>query len=63
MEERFKAWQLATQMVGPIIEEYGVEPYRVNGGPFNTGTTMTKVDQTIDSLIRVADWLLEGNNG
>ena len=53
-----EAWLCAVDMVEPIIEEHALEQYSVDS---LAGTTMThtELDQHIDQIIRVADWLLE----
>lgn len=57
-EERLEAWNRASDLVRPIIDEHGLEIYRMGAQMFNSGSTMTKVDQHIDHTMRVADWLL-----
>lgn len=53
------AWDHAVEMIVPILEDHKLQEYKVNAGPFNTGSTMTKVDQNVDHIIHVAEWLLE----
>lgn len=54
-------WSIATELVIPIIEDHGLEPFR--SGPQNILVPgphlVTKVDQNLDAIIRVADWLLD----
>lgn len=59
MEKKMQAWLFATGMVQPIVEQHGLEKYPTGGNIFSPGTTITPVDQHIDSALRVADWLLE----
>lgn len=58
---REAVWNVATELVIPIIEDHGLEEYRA--GPQNILVPgphlVTKVDQNIDHIIRVADWLLD----
>lgn len=59
---RRMGWERAVEMVEPIIDKYGVEDYYIGPvGIFSSAirTTSTKVDQNIDHILRVADWLLE----
>jgi hypothetical protein len=60
-EERFEAWQMAYAMVTPIVEQHGLQTYR-NGSPFGPGVTYTPVEQHVEQVTRVADWLLEGRS-
>lgn len=63
MEEKLRAWQMAMELVEPIIEKHGLETYKT-GAPniFAPPTaTFTAVDQHIDNTIRVADWLMGVN--
>lgn len=60
---RRTAWDHAVEMVVPIIEDHGLEEYKVNypgSTIFHTSnSSMTKVDQNVDHIIHVAEWLLE----
>lgn len=57
---RQEAWNIATELIDPIIAEHGLETFRT-GPPFGHTTTFTKVDQHIDHVIRIADWLIGDN--
>lgn len=59
MEQRLVAWSAAAEAVKPIVEQHGLEPYGAGGNIFAPTTRFTKVDQHIDHIMRVADWLLE----
>ena len=59
MEERLKALGAAKHVVDPLVEQHGLEPYQMGAPAFTRGSTVTKVDQHIDNLLRVADWLLD----
>lgn len=53
-------FESANELVKPIIEQHGLEEYKQGSVAFfSTPSTMTKVDQHIDQIIRVADWLLD----
>lgn len=59
--ERQFVWERASTLVEPIIAKHDLDPYRT-GAPFSIAKTITKVEQHIDQIIRVANWLLgEGN--
>lgn len=59
MLERRAAWEIATELVIPIIEDHGLEEYKTGPAFLTHGTTMTKVDQNVENIIRVANWLLD----
>jgi len=52
------AWEASQEMVKPIIEAHGLEQYSSGDQLFVKGAIVTKVDQNIDHILRVADWLL-----
>ncbi len=54
--DRTEAWVTASKLVQPIVNEYELEDYPV--GPMFTASTNTKVDQHINHIMNVADWLL-----
>lgn len=61
---RAAVWNMAKEMVDPIIEADGVEEYRMSTNPSASifhanNTTMTKVDQHLGHIEQVANWLLE----
>lgn len=58
LSTRKYAWQAAAEMVEPIVDRFGLQPYRNTSGFVHQSTT-TAVDQNIDQIIRVADWLLD----
>lgn len=51
-------FDMASQMIDPIIEKHGLEEYRSAAPVFHSGSMFTKVEQHIDETIKVADWLL-----
>lgn len=55
---RITTWNTARDMVQPIVAIHGLEEYR-SGAPFGQQSTFTKVDQHLDHIMHVADWLLE----
>lgn len=57
LEERVEAWETASNLVQPIVVEHGIEQIR-NGAPFGQGYTSTKVEQHIEQILRVSNWLL-----
>jgi len=64
MSLRREAWLAATELVVPVLEEHGLEDVTLAGANlFVKGSTMTKVDQNINHLTGVADWLLEPVQG
>jgi hypothetical protein len=58
MAKKLDAWYAATKAVEPIIEKHGLVQHRV-GNIVATTATFSPVDQHIDHIVRVADWLLE----
>lgn len=63
MSLRREAWLAATELVVPVLEEHGLEPYETHAVLFVKGSTMTKVDQNVSHIQGVADWLLEPIQG
>lgn len=57
ISKRSHIWKHATELVAPIIEQHGLETYK-SGSMFGPYSTFTPVDQHIEQIIRVADWLL-----
>lgn len=57
MEEKLQAWQMASELVEPIIEKHGLEKYS-SGVIFQSTSTFTAVDQHVDHILRVANWLM-----
>jgi hypothetical protein len=51
-------WQAATELVVPIIEDHGLLEIKTVHSMVNSVTT-TAVEQNIDHIMRVADWLME----
>lgn len=58
---RVHAWNAAKEMVDPIVEQYGLETYQA-GAIFAPSFKSTPVDQHIDHIIHVAEWLMETND-
>jgi len=58
LRERVAAWTQACLAVDKLVAEHGVKSYDL-GGPLNRITRVTELDQHIDNIIRVADWLLD----
>ena len=59
VQRRIDIFEKACELVAPIIERHGVENYKIGNQVMVHGTTMTKSEQHIDHILRVADWLLE----
>lgn len=59
--KRVVIWEKAVSMVNPIIEKHGFKTYRL-GDPFGNGSTFTEVDQHVEAILRVADWLINEEN-
>lgn len=57
MANRVEMWEKANEMIGPLVDEHGFEKVTI-GGFLNTVDVITPVDLHINSIIRVADWLL-----
>lgn len=57
LEERLQAFQLASELIKPIIEEHPLEMVQT-GAIFGPFSKFTPVDQHIDHTMRVANWLL-----
>ena len=58
VSQRNVVFSAARELVDPIIFMHELTDQKI-GGPFNTTTVISKVDQHIDQIVRVADWLLE----
>ena len=56
---RQAAFNEAGKMVDPLVEKHGLTPYRAPGVAFTTPSTISNVEQHLDAIIRVADWLME----
>ncbi len=52
---RTEAWVTAHKLVQPLVDEHELEDYPV--GPMFTASTNTKVDQHINHIMNVAEWL------
>jgi hypothetical protein len=56
---RLEAWQYAAELVNPIVEQHGLERYSPGANIFSTGiSVMTPVEQHINHILNVAEWLL-----
>jgi hypothetical protein len=47
MSIRRAAWDNAVEMVVPVVEDHGLEPYNINTSPFVKGSTVTQVEQNL----------------
>lgn len=48
----------ASVMLEPLVEQHGIEDHKDGGAIFVNGATVTKIDQHIDHIMRIADWLM-----
>lgn len=56
---RINAWMTAKDLVDPIVEQHGIEKYVPGSTIFGSGSTVTPVQQHINHIFEVAEWLLE----
>lgn len=56
---RQAAFNEAGKMVDPLVEKHGLTEYKSNSTMLAQGSTVTLVEQHLDAIIRVADWLME----
>lgn len=55
---RAYTWRMAVELVDPIVEKHSLETYRT-GPMFGVTSVVPPVEQYIDHIMRVADWLLD----
>jgi hypothetical protein len=53
-----RTWEKARTIVDPLVDQHGVEKVTFSSFPFNVNDVLTPLDQHINSIIRVAEWLL-----
>jgi hypothetical protein len=58
LQDRVDAWNAAIGLIEPIVEAHGLEEYHTSQTPFTRGSTFTKVDQHINHVLNVANWLI-----
>lgn len=58
MDERLEAWGAARVMVQEIVDQHGLEDQKMGGPVFRSSPTITKVDQHLQHIVHIADWLL-----
>jgi len=58
--KRKKAWKKAAEFVNPIVEQHGLKEARTGVNPFTTSEIRTPVEQHVETILIVAEWLLEG---
>lgn len=57
---KIEDFKTAVTLVDPIIQEHGLQDQEGSKNIFMTqGVSFSKVDQHVDHVIRVADWLGE----
>lgn len=61
MSRKLEALRLAESIVEPIVEKHGLKEYKGGAPVLYQASTFTVVDQHIDHILHVADWLL-GND-
>lgn len=59
--EKPEAWATASGLVEPIVQQHGLEDYKGGANFMTTGSTFSKVEQHIDHILHVAEWLLGDN--
>jgi hypothetical protein len=58
---RIRLFKKASKLIAPIIAEHGIESYRGGGGAVLVpGQMYSAVDQHIEHILNVANWLEEG---
>lgn len=59
VQRRIEVFNIAARMVSGLVLEHGLETYTNAGSILVNGYNVTKVDQHLDHILRVADWLLD----
>lgn len=55
---REKVFIKASVMLEPLVEQHGIEDHQDGGQLFVRGVTVTAIDQHLDHIMRIADWLM-----
>jgi len=58
VKQRFDVWEIASKMVAPIIEQHDLEVL-TTGNAFTNSFKTSKVEQHIEHILKVADWLMD----
>ena len=58
IKQRFDVWEIASKMVAPLIEQHGIELVQT-GQMFGPSFKTTAVEQHIEHILKVADWLMD----
>lgn len=58
IQHREKIFIKASVMLEPLVEQHGIEDHQDGGQLFVRGVTVTAIDQHLDHIMRVADWLM-----
>lgn len=62
VRQKVDLWKMASQLIDPMIEQHGIE--LVTSGPmFGPTYKTTKIEQHINHIISVADWLADRDQG
>lgn len=56
--KRSIAWDMAVGKIEPLVNVHELESYRGPAQAFSSGPMYTKVDQHVEHILRVANWLL-----
>lgn len=57
--DRATVWRLAEQMVSGLVEQHGLQEIKTSGVLFAPPSPVTAVEQHLDAIERVANWLLD----
>lgn len=58
---RTNAFRKAKELVDPIIDQHGLEAYREAPNIFVPPGNRSAVDQHINHILYIAEWLMEGD--
>lgn len=56
--ERVTAWQMASNLVAPVVDQHGLMPTPSATTIFASSGTRTPVDQHVGHIQDVAEWLM-----
>lgn len=59
---RRRVFELAAEMVDPIVKQHGLEKYTHQVNIFTTSFVSTPVDQHLTHIMSIADWLMQEGN-
>lgn len=61
VDARKKVWDMAEEMISPIIEKHGLELYSTSGSLISASGVWTPVDQHLNHIFTLAEWLVNDN--